>query len=157
MMKFFDQDWHSGVLDDAEYESRSALYSEHVSRLFRTFPRSLYELTTSPVMHDALVRGYSLDKTSGILTLQLRGGDLQRGYEDIDISYDNAVVPEESSAVLQGVTGVRDAELISDEIDVDHAANLFVHRMVFAPFQEVEIRFANVAVLRRPVADRFTG
>src|SRR5262245_48358420 len=86
-MKFLTREWHSGILNDNEYEDRYAMYQEHLVTMRQRLPETFHSFLDDFGLHDGLIQQIIVDyKTAEILIL-LRCGDMQEGYFDAELSY----------------------------------------------------------------------
>jgi hypothetical protein len=150
MMRFFTPEWFSGDMTDAEYERIIQKYAEHFACVRNDLPSRLIEFVDNVSLHDALVRRATLRDEA--FQLELRAGDLQKGYSDLTLLYGDVV------AVL-GHPSVKDIinnelpEIVEDEIDVGDLG-VFEHRLLFASDGELVIQFRSFAFSSLPTADR---
>lgn len=143
-MKWFSHAWREGRMSDAQADEVLADYQEHVEALRPLLPPDVAVLLGVHI-HDGQVQSYAVE--DGRFVWQVLIGDLQRGYEFVTVTYDDAEV----------VGGVADldalnlltprTELLYDELELltDGRA---MHRVLVWPEGEVWVRFRSVRVER---------
>jgi hypothetical protein len=150
MMRFFTPEWFRGDLTDAEYERTIQQYGDHLAAVRNRLPSRLVQLIDNVSLHDALVRRAIL--RDGALRLELRAGDLQKGYSNLTLLYGDVVA-------LRGRPSVNDIiddelpEIVEDEVDVA-VLRVFEHRLLFASEGELVIQFRDFDFSSVPAADR---
>jgi len=103
--------------------------------------------------HDAYIMEVEQEPLVGALRLRLRCGDLQVGYSDAVLSFDDVTTRPAHLAGLVEVKHPADFEILYDEIDrVDD--NRFEYRFLLHPVGEVAFCFSGVRVFRTAVLDR---
>ena len=152
-MKYFSQSWHAGDLSDSAVESAREAYWECILELVPRLPPDVRELATSTNLHDALIRRVLFDRDRSILVVELRAGDNQNGYVDVDLRYEELSVPPIVIERLAAIADDPTSELLYDEVD-ERIANVYVHRLLFWPYREVELVFGRFSLLRRAVSGR---
>lgn len=161
-MRFFTPEWHEADLPPDETDKAFEAYDQHLEAIWPRLHATVRLLANGPTLHDALIRRVVLDRAQRELRLELRAGDDQLGYFDVDLTYLGAVV--DASDVHRFADAARDAMtvLLYDELDLgDH--DTYVHRLLFWPYRECEVLFEALALrvaprtgLRMPVfPDRF--
>jgi hypothetical protein len=93
-----------------------------------------------------------LDHELNCLSLELRCGDLAEGYFDLDLTYQNPLFLIGSFKHLAHVANDPESQLLYDEIDKEPDA--LIHRLLFWPYAEFDLRFTDLELSRRPVAGR---
>lgn len=151
-MRFFTRAMLSGELADAEVDSRSKAYQQRIDSLMDALPKDIAELTRIN-LHDGLIRRVTVDNEAHLLSLVLRCGDLQVGYFDVDLHYSGITLTTQQLQVLSRRAHDRHTEILADEIDMA-ADGRFVHRLIFWPYDELEITFAGLTIQKRDQAGR---
>lgn len=146
-MRFLTSEWASGGLTDAEWEDRWSAYQEHQRAMLPLLSAGADGLLRDVNLHDAVPKECEIGEPT--IVLRFVAGDLQRGYEFVEITYSDARV---SGAV---VGQVRDwladpsTEVVHGEVDLDR--DRFVHRYLLHPWHEFDVHFSSVT-LRRSAA-----
>jgi hypothetical protein len=158
-MQFFTPEWHRGELPEADAEAIVPAYQRHVERLLPNLSTPMRVLAAGLGLHDALIRRVVLDRAARELRLELRGGDQQLGYFDLDLTYLGAIVDAADVATLAAAaraerTGER-AEVLYDEVDlVIGSPGRYLHRLLFSSYREAEVLFDALALRLAPRANR---
>lgn len=148
-MQFFTKEWLTGELSDAAFEARPAAYRLHLASL--QLPPDVLAITELD-NHDALILDAEYEPSSAELALRLRCGDLQRGYFDLYLKYQGALLDSVSLSTLHRAMLLPRDEVLYDE--VDRVGDRFVHRCMLASHHEIAVTFSTVAVTSKPVASR---
>ena len=152
LMRFFTSAWRDGDLSDDDYEQACVAYDRRLDDIHDVLPAKLSEFIATVSLHDAEVR-LARAQRDGTFRLGLRAGDQQRGYVDVDLTY-------EGVEALEGVPSIRrvlnrsDVEVVRDEVDVASPPDGFEHRLLFAPEGEILVRFKNFDFVVTPAASR---
>ena len=144
-MQYFTPEW-AWDMPDEEVDAVRESYWRHIASL--SLSADPHQLANAN-LHDGLVLDFICADS---LFLRLRGGDLQRGYSDIEIAYVNPSISREDLETLRTVVGRPDIELLYDEVDVEEQR--LVHRMLLSSTAEVEVRCQDVRVSENPVCSR---
>jgi hypothetical protein len=163
-MRFFTPDWHEADLDDVETDEVFQAYEQYLEAIWPRLHPSVRVLGGELPLNDALIRRIVHDPASRELRLELRCGDEETGFFDLDLTYLNAIV--DHSDVIRFAEAARDAEteLLYHELDVaggeddgevaDEVEGLeegtYVHRLLFWPYRECEVLFDALAVRVAP-------
>ncbi len=129
--------WHTGDLDDEASDRVLGAYQRHLAGLLPDLPPAVQTLATSINIHDGLLWEAITDPKQASLRLVLRCGDLQVGYFDLELEYQQVdFVPELTHALrrlsvvrLDGTQGPYPNEAMHDE--VDRGGEFLVHRILF--------------------------
>lgn len=146
-MRFLTSEWVSGGLTDEEWDDRWSAYQENQQAVLPLLSAGADRLLRDIHLHDAVPKECEIGDPT--IVLRFVAGDLQRGYELVELTYSDATV---SGAV---VGHVRDwladsaTEVVHDEVDLD--GDGFVHRYLLHPWHEFDVRFSSVT-LRRSAA-----
>lgn len=138
-------------MPDADAEQVPAAYLAHLAALGSTLPDAARRLANEVALHDGLLRG--VERRNGRLELLFRAGGQQTGYFDAWLRYDGVGMTTEDAQFLQSAVGRRDIELLYDEFDAHDTG--WVHRLLFSPDHEVQVRFAVLELQVFPAAGRF--
>ncbi len=152
-MKFFSREWASGEMCDSEGDEMIVAYERHIDHVATRLPASARCLARELNLHDGLIRRVTYDKAGRELRLELRCGDNQLGYFDLDLTYLGAILDRSDVAVLREVARDAETELWYDEVDLAEEG-MFLHRMLFYPARECEIMFRGLGLRVIPRDDR---
>lgn len=152
-MKFFTQDWASGVLSDEDTEQVRSSYWQHVDSIVPKLTAPIIELAKQINIHDGLIRYVIVDRQAEKLTLALRCGDLQTGYYDLDLSYSSVEFNLDDIVTLSSVSRYRKTELLYDEVDINEQKK-FIHRILVYPKNEISIVFTGLEITKEDRPDR---
>lgn len=151
-MKYFTREWHTGSQPEDEQLSVQTAYAHHLQQLTPQLPGPLQDLAQRTNLHDGLIRSVNWHQPTGLLHLNLRCGDRQVGYFDLDLSY--RLVPPLDEPLQQLHLAADDprTEILYDEVDLSPSG--FIHRILFWPYREVSLTFSDFSMTRRNVGDR---
>ena len=82
----------------------------------------------------------------------LVAGDNQSGYYTVDLKYEGVALDRLDLPSLRIVGGNAKSQLLYDEIDVEDG--YFVHRLLFWPYQSVDIYFRTIQLHKAPTPAR---
>lgn len=136
-MKYFTAAWHRGDLDDEASNRAFEHYQRHLTSLLPNLPPEVRRLATRINIHDGLLWEVAVNLEQGTLRLTLRCGDLQVGYFDLELEYEQVVFVPEMTEALRELSVVRldqpsrpyPNEALYDEVDQE--GNFLVHRILF--------------------------
>jgi hypothetical protein len=97
-------------------------------------------------LHDAVLKDCTVDDPT--IMLRFVTGDLQRGYEFVDLTYSEAHVSGATVADVRRWLADPSAEVLYDEVDLEEGR--FVHRYLVHPGREFDLRFCGVELRRLP-------
>lgn len=147
-MRFFTPAWLRGEVErDALQE-----YERHLLAIDASLPESARAIARGPSLHDGLIRQVLRDEVGQEFVMRLRCGDLERGYEDIDLTYIGTNASACRLTELRAIAGDGQAELLYDEFDL--LATRMVHRLLFTGDREVAIVCRDLRVRREAVGSR---
>jgi hypothetical protein len=152
-MKFFTRGWVHGDMTDAESDAVLLAYVAYMDSL--NLPESLQKLNSVDA-HDAYILHVAHDAAAQSLLLLLRGGYLQVGYWDIELKFSGATINDDHYQRLVEAAHPPEFEILYTEIDRS-SNKMFEYRLLLHPVGEISIRFTDVAIDRRPVANRLDG
>ena len=137
-------------MTEDEVNAFASAYRQHLEAI--DLPKPVRELTSlNP--HDAHILDVEHEPSAETLRLRLRCGDLQTGYFDALVVFSGVAIRPDEAAALVEARRPAEFEILCDEVDrVDGGA--FEYRLLLHPVGEVALQFADVAVVRRRVADR---
>ncbi len=118
-MKFFTREWHSGELSDEESERIVSDYWAYINTLLPNLPPPVATLARETNLHDGLIHRVLIQPEQKQLELGLRGGDLQVGYFDLDLTYSEVRMDRLDIPFLQGSAQRRQTEVLYDEVDLE--------------------------------------
>ena len=136
-MKYFTPARHSGDFDDEASDRAFEDYQRHLASLLPNLPLEVQRLATSINIHDGLLWKVAANLEQESLRLVLRCGDLQVGYFDLELEYQQVDFVPELTAALQKLSIVRleqpsapyPNEALYDEVDQED--DFLVHRILF--------------------------
>ena len=152
-MKFFTKAWHAGDMSDDRVDEIRADYLSHLATVLLALPRQFRSFAETISIHDAQVRSIRLDRTSGVLELELRAGDRQVGYFDLTITYRGVQFDSLDSHALAEIAAGTEFEALYDEVDVAQHGG-YEHRWLWWPYRDLNIRFAAFEYAVSPKANR---
>ncbi len=149
-MSFFTRQWTNGELTEEEFEAAIPAYADHLDQIAGQFTDGVRSLAQEVNLHDGQIESWSYDRGAATFSIRILIGDLQRGYEWLDLDYRGAdVVPSEG--VLRQIGLDQDgSEVLWDEVHV--VGSRFEHRVLMWPEGEWLVRFAEVSVTRSAAA-----
>jgi hypothetical protein len=151
-MKFFTRAWVNGEISDDQAAALPEAYWHYLVAL--DLPSPIMALSkVNP--HDAYLVAVAHNPEHSRLTLQLRCGDLQRGYSDVTLAFSQVAVDRATLDTLRHAVRPASVEVLYDE--VDRSGECFEYRLLLYPDGEVSIQFRQVHIGERPVADRGAG
>jgi hypothetical protein len=152
-MRFYTRQWYDGALSDEDAETVHSRYAVHRDALRSKFPATVIALAYGVYLHDGRVRRIVLDSTRKTLMIALRCGDLQLGYFDLDLVYQEISMTESNLSELETVARDPLTEIVHDEVDAGSGGR-WVHRILFKPYREVAVAFGQVALRIEPQPNR---
>lgn len=139
-MRFFTLDWyHSQPLNDvAGFRRVIEAYARHLERMDQVLPPHVVELARLEGVDDGLLIDVRHDCPARTLQLTMRCGDLQMGYYDLVLTYEECSLSRQSEWSLARVarSTVSHCRHACDVAyhEVDRAADgRIVHRLLFHP------------------------
>jgi hypothetical protein len=158
-MRYFTRTWAFDTDEDQVVTTRDS-YWARIDEVAAGLSPEVLRLAREVNIHDGLVRHVWLDRTSRRLVVALRCGDLQVGYSDVDLIYDDIDVDRLDRTALRAAAEDPMTEALYDEVDLLPSSR-FVHRILFGvnmrsllPCREVEIVFRTLHVSIMPRPDR---
>lgn len=149
-MKFFTREWVNGEMSDEAADAVVTSYHGYIASI--DLPQSIKNLASlNP--HDACILEVAQEASANTLRLRLRCGDLQVGYFDAILTFTGATVGTNDATTLARAKSPANCEVLYDEVDRADAA-AFEYRLLLCPAGEFSIRFGDVTIVRKPVADR---
>lgn len=139
-MKYFTREWCLGEYDDATADSVCMLYEAHLAKIWDVLPDSLKHISKNISIHDGLFSIVLYNRSKRILIIHITCGDLQVGYYDLKLVYNNTYIEDAELCAWQGWIMNDDTEIIYDEIDVTHDIR-YEHRILLEPEGEMRIVF----------------
>ena len=139
-------------MTDAEAAEVPEVYWRYVATL--DLPPTIAALSqVNP--HDAFMLSVEYQPEQSRLTLQIRCGDLQRGYFDVTLAFSQVVVDPMTLDTLRRAARPARVEVLYDE--VDRLDDGFEYRLLLDPDGEVSIRFKQIELTERRAASRDAG
>lgn len=145
-MRFLTADWATGGLSEEEWETRWLDFQEHQRTVLPLLSAGAEQLVQDVNLHDAVPKNCTVDEPT--IMLQFVAGDLQRGYEFVDLTYSEARVSGATVADVRRWLTDPSAEVLYDEVDLEEGR--FVHRYLVNPGREFDVRFSGVELRRLP-------
>jgi len=146
-IKFFTREWAHGDLSEEKCNEIRSAYRLHVDSLLSYLSESVAQLAKETSLHDGVIRRVCLDHKTGKLVLELRCGNRQTGYFDLDLIYLGVDFSALDLATLAERAGDRETELWYDEVDIYNDGR-YIHRVLFWPVGEISILFAQLPMER---------
>ena len=143
-MRFLSREWATGGLPDDEWEERLSSFRRRVEELRGLLGHGAEALLEDVNLHDA--QPHSFQVADDTVALQVLAGDLQHGYEWIELRYVGAAVGS-ADEVLAWID-LPGCEVLYDEVDV--SGDEYVHRLLLDPVGEFTVRFQALEVHRAP-------
>jgi len=151
-MKYFTTSWHEAQQSEEENEKVRQSYWRHIKAITPQFSPQVDELANRTNLHDGLIQRVVFNVAAETLLLELRTGDRQAGYLDLGLEYRRVVLTSQDLLALKQVVLNPMAELLYDEVDISDSG--YLHRLLFWPYQEIDIGFAQLALEKKPSASR---
>ncbi|HEU4699129.1 MAG TPA: hypothetical protein VFS40_08115 [Gemmatimonadales bacterium] len=155
-MRFFTPEWHEADLPQAETDAVFSAYERHLNAIWPRLHATVRVLAGGLNLQNALIRRVVLDRTARELRLELRAGDEEAGFYDVDLTYLGAIVDAADVALLAEAARDPDTELLYDELDLSGGAGgaeAYLHRLLFWPYRECEVLFDALALRLAPRGD----
>ncbi len=156
-MTWLTHEWATGGLSHEEYEERWRLHLAHRVEVLPRLSGGAERLVDGIDLHDGMVRSFEY-LPRDMLTCRVLIGDMQVGYEFVELGYVDAELRLEPGSTIETLSLFdAETEIISDEVDVA-AAGRFVHRVLLWPRGEYEVEFTSLTENREAAtsADRFS-
>jgi hypothetical protein len=150
-MKFFDRDFISGALDDAEWERRQAAYERRRAEIWPNLPASVRNVIETIPFHDARIELLDMSAVPTKLVLGLYC-DTSTATSRCTLEFANARLITSRERDAQEIVEDERSVLIESEIDLTET-NECELRFIFKPAGEFDIRFAGLRVHRQPALD----
>src|SRR5688572_10755448 len=112
-MRWFSREWATGGLSDEEFDARRRSHAEHLAEIRGRLLNGADLLVEEVNLHDAQPRIWRLEGDQ--VHLRVLAGDLQRGYEVIDLRYVGASVTGDPTAYERWLLAPG-TEVLYDEI-----------------------------------------
>ena len=155
-MQFFTPEWHEGEVSDDEFEAVPVRYAAHIAALAPNVPPAVRELAVGRSLHDGTFGRVIVDRRRRRVTLELRVGDQQVGYADLQLIYEEVDLTRLETATLRAAVDDSESELLYDEVDQEGEGR-FVHRVLFFPYREVDIAFGVLHLSTQTRPDRHSA
>lgn len=148
-MKWLTREWASGGLDDEEWDERWENYLAHNDEVLPRLGSGAERLVQDINLHDAQIHAFE-HRADNVLVVRALIGDLQVGYEFIELAFLDSHLRLEPGSTLESLRLLEDeTEIAYDEVDVE-ANGRFVHRVLLWPRGEYEVVFASLSERREP-------
>jgi hypothetical protein len=151
-LRYFTRAWCRGECTDEEFDEAVAAYGRRLDEItIRLLPdlRALSRIS----LNDAWFKSVIIDRTTHRLVLRLRCGDIQIGYFDLLLHYDEATIRDGTLHGVENLPNVSGTEVLYDEVD-ELGPGRFEHRMILWPQGELAIQFAAFTLARVAVPSR---
>jgi hypothetical protein len=149
-VRFFKHNWFDDPKDEARVPVK---YQKYLRRISAALPKQLRRFSREVNVHDGLFRQVVLRPRQASLTIKLRCGDLQVGYQDVDIIFGGVVLPPQDRRQLRLVANRKRTEVLDDEVDIAKEGT-FEYRFTCWPDGEVSIGFQGFSYRKTPVKGR---
>lgn len=153
MMKYFSRKWALEMEDDEQKDIRDD-YWQHIASLTPSLPLAIKKLSRLR-LHDGLIRWVIFMKGKKQLQISLLCGDVQNGYFDLDLIYSGIQIKYFNINEFAKLSRDRRTQLLYDEIDIYRKR--YIHRILFYPDGEIEIRFEKLHIKKTERTDRHIG
>ena len=141
-MKFFTGDvynsWYSAYEDDSTLKAAFQHYYQYLEGLEGILPAHVLMLAQLPGVDDGLVVEVKHDRNQNVLVLTLRCGDLQMGYYDLVLQYEEADISSQDEQTLVRIARTtknnrrHESDLYFHEVDKTEDGRI-EHRLLFHP------------------------
>lgn len=148
LMKFFDRDFISGKLDDAEWERRQAAYEQRRAEIWPNLPASIRDVIETIPFHDARIELLDMSGAPSKLVLGLYC-ETSTATSRCTLEFTGARLATSRERDAQEIVEDERSVLIESEIDITEA-NECELRFIFKPAGELDIRFAGLRAHRQP-------
>jgi hypothetical protein len=111
-------------------------------------PASVRQLASAINLHDATIQRIEVGTSDGRLRVILAIGDLQRGYYDLCLDYRGVSLASLDRHQLKELATGPEVEVLYDEVDT--SGDEWVHRLLFWPYRDLDITFADLALSTTP-------
>ncbi len=167
-MKFFTSAWLRSAKHDRDYKPVFESYSKHLETLKGILPDAALALATLPGLDDGIIVEASHDREQARLVLILRCGDLQVGYFDLVLTYDDAEISPIDERILARLSRSSDGDWRPDiayhELNITTTGRI-EHSLIFHPGRSFSIRCCKLEwekihrpnQVLPPLLDRFPG
>src|SRR6267142_3705339 len=169
-MRFFTLEFYRSEIDEAGARQVFGRYSQHLEHMKGVLPEEVIALGRLGGVDDGLVVSVCRDVSHGKLRLIMRCGDLQMGYYDLALEYEDVGILPEHDQTLAWIarTTKTDGRHACDVAyhEVDQASNGQIeHRILFHPgvWFAVRCRILRWQRIERPnrsiprLRDRYPG
>jgi hypothetical protein len=141
-MKFFTVDvynsWYRTYEDDSTLKAAFHDYNEYLEGLDGILPARILTLARLPGVDDGLVVLVKHDRNQSAIVLTLRCGDLEMGYYDLVVQYEEAEISAQDEQTLAQIARTtqnesrHESDLYFHEMDVTAVGGM-EHRLLFHP------------------------
>jgi len=151
-MKYFTNKWFDENTSDDELDAIRNSYWDSLKKTSNKFSNHLNNLAFNTNLHDGIIYRIILDKKNSKLDLFIRIGDLQDGYEDLQIKYQNFSLDKLSKNMLKDIIDKKDLEILYDELSLKNGG--FLHNLLFSNHKEIKIFFSSIEISKKKFEDR---
>lgn len=145
-VRYLTRDWASGALSEAEWAERWEAFEDHRRSVAPTLDHGAEHLVIDINLHDAVAKACTID--GGSLAIRFVAGDLQRGYEFVELTYLGATIRGASAEDIHAWLTAPETEVWYDE--VDRRGERYIHRYLLHPDGEFDLEFSRLQVNREP-------
>lgn len=139
-MKWLTREWATGQLDDHDYEERWRAQQSHRVAILPRLSHGAEKLVKDVNLHDAQIHSFEY-RPGELLVVRALIGDLQVGYEFIELSYIDAELGLEAGTTIDSLRLFdTETEILYDEVDVDDSGR-FLHNVLLWPRGDYEVSF----------------
>lgn len=154
-MKYFTNKWFDENTSDDELNTIRDSYWESIKKISNKFSNQLFTLAFNTNLHDGIIFKVIIWESNSTIDLLIRIGDLQNGYEDLQIKYFNAAIDKSIEVMLKDIINDEDLEILYDEISIK--GKDFAHSFLFSNHNEIAIVFSSLEITKKKVVDRSIG
>jgi hypothetical protein len=116
-VKYFTRSWCTeDDSEQVEYVRRA--YAQRLDEIDEYLNPDLRTLARRISLHDCLFKGFGYDSSNDLIEIRLRCGDLQVGYFDLDLRYEEASLVGGYTPELAAVIHDPETQVLYDEVDV---------------------------------------
>lgn len=151
-MKYFTNKWFDVDTSDDELNTIRDSYWESLRKISNKFSNQIFDLAFNTNLHDGIIYKIISDRNNSTMDLFIRIGDLQSGYEDLEIKYLNISFNNLSDNILKDIIDNEDFEILYDEISLK--GKDFLHCILFENHKEIELLFGSLEIFKKKVPDR---
>ncbi len=151
-MRYLTRGREWGDLPDADADRAMEAYRARVAEITPRLPAALVRISHDLSLHDGVIEKIVWNPGLRRLSLALVCCDDTRGYFQALLTYGGAMLGPHRVEALRRAAISRETVLLENEVDVEDDGTL-VHRLLFAPSEEVTIDCQEVDLIVTPRED----